>query len=400
MPQLIQYAGGRSIVHELRKRSTSVGRSTKAHLRIRDRAASRLHFQIERTDGGYKIVDLSSQNGTYVNGTQVNEERPLRVGDRIDAGMTTFFFGKVLRAPAQETAKSGGDRFKTQRFLRPLDKDRRKLEVRRLLKQREQLLRMQRINRDLNSEIDLSVLLQRIMDAVLELTAAERGFLILAQEGDEHDLAFASARNFKKEEVDGPEFQISRSIAREVLETGNAVLTQNAEDDVRFREIASVRDRRLRSILCLPLSLRGKPLGVVYIDNPYQKGIFTEDDLAMLEGFADQAAVAINNARLFDAAVRDAVTGLFGHPHFEREVRRQLGRRVGPSSVVILDIDRFKVVNDLFGHETGNLVLGEVASLLASEVDGPGALLARFGGDEFEIFLPGVHSEGARELAE
>ncbi|MHC4601184.1 MAG: GAF domain-containing protein, partial [Planctomycetota bacterium] len=305
MPQLIQYAGGRSIVHELKRRATSVGRSTKANLRIRDRAASRLHFQIERAESGYKIVDLGSQNGTFVNGNQVHEERPLRVGDRIDVGMTTFFFGKVLRAPAQESVKSGGDRFKTQRFIRPLDKDRRKLEVRRLLKEREQLLKMQRINRDLNSEIDLPSLLKGIMDAVLELTAAERGFLILSEDSREDDLAFAAARNLNREEVESPEFQISRSIAREVLATGVAVLTQNAEDDARFREIASVRDRRLRSILCLPLSLKGELLGVVYIDNPYQKGIFTEDDLAMLEGFADQAAVAIHNARLFDAAARD-----------------------------------------------------------------------------------------------
>jgi len=400
MPQLIQFAGGRSIVFELKRKVTTVGRSTKAGLRIRDRASSRLHFQIERTETGFKIVDLASQNGTFVNGAQVNGERPLRVGDRIDAGMTTFFFGKVVRAPAGESAKPRGDRFKTQRFIRPLDKSRRKIEVRRLLKEREQLLKMQRINRDLNSETDLPTLLGDIMDAVLELTAAERGFLILAEEASENGFSFASARNLKKEEIESPEFQISRSIAREVLERGKAVLTQNAEDDERFREIASVRDQRLRSILCLPLTLMGSTLGVVYIDNPYQKGIFTEDDLEMLRGFADQAAVAIHNARLYDAAVRDAGTGLFGHSYFERRVAEALGDGADPVAAILLDLDRFKVVNDLFGHDAGNRVLKKVATLIERAVEGEDAVVARFGGDEFEILLPGQGADRAREKAE
>ncbi|MHC5035950.1 MAG: sigma 54-interacting transcriptional regulator [Planctomycetota bacterium] len=400
MPQLIQFAGGRSIVHDLKRKSTTVGRSTKANLRIRDRAASRLHFQIERSETGYKIVDLKSQNGTFVNGAQVNEERPLRVGDRIDAGMTTFFFGKVVRPPAAESAKSGADRFRTQKFIRPLDKSQRKLEVRRLLKEREQLLKMQRINRDLNSEIDLPTLLNRIMDAVLELSAAERGFLILAEGDDGGDLAFATARNLKKEEIESPEFQISRSIARAVLQKGEAVLTQNAEDDDRFREIASVRDRKLRSILCLPLVLKGSLLGVVYIDNPYQKGIFTEDDLEMLKGFADQVAVALHNAKLFDAAIRDAGTGLLGHAFFEKRITEILAGKRGPDSLVLVDLDRFKVINDLYGHDAGNRVLKIVAALLQDAAGEADALVARFGGDEFEVFLPKGDREAARRFAE
>ncbi|GEM_PF-323019 len=416
MPQLIQFAGGRSIVFELRRKSVTVGRSTKAGLRIRDRAASRFHFRIERTDAGYKIADLDSQNGTFVNGVQVREERPLRVGDRIDVGMTTFFFGKVVKPAGAEGAPSGGgDRYKTQRFLRPVDRSRKKVEVRKLLKEREQLLQIQRINRDLNSEMELAPLLNGIMDAVLELTGAERGFLILSEEGQPGDeragpggqggeadpLAFAVARNLKKEEVESPEFQISRSIAREVLAQGRAVLTQNAEDDERFREIASVKDQKLRSILCLPLRLRGETLGVIYIDNPYQKGIFTEDDLEAMKGFADQAAVAIQNARLFEAAVRDGCTGLFGHAYFEKRLSEGLKAEPSSASVAILDLDRFKAVNDLYGHEAGNRILAETAALVreaASEREG--AVEARFGGDEFEVFLPGAGRDEALAFAE
>ncbi len=153
------------------------------------------------------------------------------------------------------------------------------------------------VSRLLGSSLDLQEVLDQVMDAIIQLTAAERGFLMLRD--DDGGLVVQAARNLDQQTLGSENFKYSRTIANQVLDSGKAVLTTNATEDPRFAGQASIIGQALRSIMATPLRARGSVIGVVYVDNRMMAGLFNEDDLAALETFAGQAAVALDNARLF-----------------------------------------------------------------------------------------------------
>ena len=167
----------------------------------------------------------------------------------------------------------------------------------------DQIQRLLAVAKALNSELNLKRLLNLIMDSVIELTNAERGFLLLLGGDDGEELQVQVARNFDRESVRNPSFKISRSIAQQVARDGEAIISTNAQDDPRFTDYMSVSDLRLRSLLSAPLKIRDTVVGVIYIDNRFEQGVFTEVERTLLTGFCDQAATAIQNAQLLESEV-------------------------------------------------------------------------------------------------
>jgi transcriptional regulator with GAF, ATPase, and Fis domain len=158
------------------------------------------------------------------------------------------------------------------------------------------LRRLLRINKRLNSDLRLSRVLETIIDTVIELTDAERGFLLLKDGAGE--LVVKVARNIDQTSLEGPGLSLSRSIAKQAAETGQPVVTVDAAGDSRFAELMSVSDLHLRSVLAVPLSVKGNVVGTIYVDHRLRKGVFGEDELALLLDFAEQGAIAIENARV------------------------------------------------------------------------------------------------------
>ncbi|WP_372367582.1 sigma 54-interacting transcriptional regulator [Candidatus Uabimicrobium sp. HlEnr_7] len=150
------------------------------------------------------------------------------------------------------------------------------------------------INKKLLRERDLKKLLDFIMDTAIELTKAERGFIILRNT----EKAFEVARNFEKEYIENPEFEVSHSITEQVIKTGLPILSENAMEDERFNGYRSVAELNLYSILAVPLASHEKILGAVYIDNRFETSVFSEKEKNLLSAFAVQAALAVENARL------------------------------------------------------------------------------------------------------
>jgi len=154
------------------------------------------------------------------------------------------------------------------------------------------------VSRALGASLDLDEVLKQVMDAIIALSGAERGILMLLN--DDGELEVRSARNFDQETLNSDELALSRTINRQVFEQGEAVLTTNAAEDPRYAGQASIVANQLRSIMAVPLRVRGKIIGVVYVDNRIRSSLFRESDLQLLDAFAAQAAVAIENARLFE----------------------------------------------------------------------------------------------------
>jgi adenylate cyclase len=160
-------------------------------------------------------------------------------------------------------------------------------------------LALANINQLLNSSLQVNDVLRVVMDTIVRLTGAERGFLMLKDQTDQ--LSIHIARNWERESLDDADTELSRTVVNQVLENGQPVLTTNAQQDPRFDGQESVISLSLRSILCVPLVLKEETIGVIYTDNRLREGLFTNTEKNLLAAFANQAAVAIENARLFES---------------------------------------------------------------------------------------------------
>ena len=158
------------------------------------------------------------------------------------------------------------------------------------------------IGQVINSTLELDEVLQVVMDTIVRLIGAERGFLMLRDERGE--MVTRTARNWEQESINPNEFAISRTVVQRVINGGEPLLTTNAREDPRFGGQESIIAFNLRSILCVPLSVKSELIGVIYTDNRIRTGIFSESDRDLLLAFANQAAVAIENARLFSSLKR------------------------------------------------------------------------------------------------
>ncbi len=165
----------------------------------------------------------------------------------------------------------------------------------------DRLALLYRLSQTFNSSLDLDEVLNHVMDEIITATRAERGFVMLREAGE--GLVFRVARGMDQQTIDEPQFQVSRSVVERAARAGQPILTSDAQTDDRFSMRQSVLDLRLRSVLCVPLVLKDKVSGVVYVDNRLQSGIFTQADLELLTAIASSAAVAIENARLYQLAV-------------------------------------------------------------------------------------------------
>ena len=163
---------------------------------------------------------------------------------------------------------------------------------------RSQLKALMGVGNMINSSLGRQRVLEEVMDSLITLMHAERGFLMLRQRNGE--LKPEIARGIAHINLVEKEFEFSRTIVRRVAESCAPVLTTNAQEDPRFENQVSIAAYQLRSIICAPLKIKNQLIGVIYVDNRARSAIFRDSDLELLSAFANQAAVAIDNADLFD----------------------------------------------------------------------------------------------------
>jgi len=309
----VTIGGGPQSTYELDAAITTIGRSVDNVLEVPDPNMSRRHCVIEqREDGAVVLTDCNSSNGTKVNGQRI-VSRELQDLDEIEVGSTLIVYAASASSlPTQSTPRRALP--PTSRLdpgeLEPLHstasgplKTLRKQEAAVLAHERDDLKRLLEINKQLNEVHDLRSLLKRIIDSAIALLAAERGFLILndAEEQDRVRLKIEIARNSNQRSIPNPDSQVSTQVCHQVIESKQAVLTTNAQADQTFGRFKSVSGLNLRSIVCVPFRIKSEIFGTVYLDAS-EVGAFAERDVELLEAFSDQAALAIENARLLHHA--------------------------------------------------------------------------------------------------
>ena len=206
---------------------------------------------------------------------------------------------------------------------------------------------LSQISQVVNSSLELDRVLQTVMDTIIQMTGAERGFLMM-REGDSDEMAVRIARNWEQETIHPSQLNISRTVVNRVLTDGSPVLTTDAQEDPRFGNQDSIVLHNLRSILCVPLLVKRQLTGVIYADNRVQAGLFTVRHLELLTGFANQAGVAIENARLFDS-VRSTLTEVTELKNLMENVFASI-----PSGVITTDTEeRIQMCNRAAGEILG-----------------------------------------------
>lgn len=192
-------------------------------------------------------------------------------------------------------------------------------------REQSRLAALYELSSQLGKTLDLGEVLNQVMDAIIQLTGAERGFLMLYDQ-DTGELTTRAARNLDQHTIDSAT-HISRTVIEQAIATGEGVLTSNALEDDRFSAQSSVVGYQLRSIMCSPLRARGRVLGAVYVDNRLFSGVFSQEDLDLLVAFANQAAMAIENARLFvqtDQALARRVEELSLFQRIDQQLNKSL----------------------------------------------------------------------------
>jgi len=189
----------------------------------------------------------------------------------------------------------------------------------------EGLAKILHIVREMNREFDLDRLLGLILDRAIELTQAERGFVILLREGRKE---MHLARNIDREAVSDPEHKVSSRAISQVLETGRIVASRDAEHDPQFEESLSVRQLKLRSLIAVPFRSRGRTIGALYLDNRFRAGNFTEREERLLELFADQAVAAIEKSEMI-AELAAKTRALEEQSRQQRREMKRQGRDLG-----------------------------------------------------------------------
>ena len=211
----------------------------------------------------------------------------------------------------------------------------------------------------INSSLGLNQALEEVMDALIELVRAERGFLVLLEERGEPHVRIA--RGVDHVNLEEEAFALSRTVVHQVLASGEPVLTTNAQEDPRFGREASIVSHQLRSILCVPMKLKEEMIGVMFVENRAHIGRFEESDQEMLLAFADQAAMAIHNARLFEELqiayeatlqgwvraldLRDRETE--GHTQRVTALTQNLAQKVGLGEQELVHIKRGALLHDI-----------------------------------------------------
>ena len=242
--------------------------------------------------------------------------------------------------------------------------------------------------------VNLEELLRIILKSSRDIASAEASSIALISENGEELRFYRISGGSKK--VGSVRLQIGQGIAGRVAETGRPMIVNEASRSrYFFKKVDDSTGFRTRRVLCVPLRFQDKVVGVLEVINKAGSN-FNREDLLILSTFANHAAIALENARLSREASRDSLTGIYNRRYFDSWLKNQwphYDRLNKPLSILLIDVDRFKSINDRHGHAGGDYVLRTLAQLVQARVRRLD-VLARYGGDEIILALPRPRAPG------
>jgi len=265
-----------------------------------------------------------------------------------------------------------------------------------------------KVSQAISSEIILDRLIKTIMKIAVVNAGAQKGFFILDTDGK---LTIEAAENEGKEDIlslmqsiplDACDDLLSKAIINYVHRSGEDVILGNALQKGPYTNDPYIINSRCKSILCTPIKSKGKISGILYMENNLTNNAFTPERIEPLRIISSQAAISIDNARLFELATTDGMTKLYVHRYFQLLLDQEIQRARRHNkhfSLIMMDIDNFKAFNDTYGHQLGDKVLKSVARAVKNILR-VNDVTARYGGEEFVMILPETDAQQAMIVAE
>ncbi len=281
-----------------------LGRNPDCDIVIAATSVSREHAQIVRVQGRYYLADgdsdgRPSRNGTYLNNQPITARTPLKHNDRIRiCDFQAAFLDQLAPMPA-DGDEEGEERESSSTVEAMLSNGSPQLLE---TQPAEKLRHLLEISSNLSKTLDLDALMPKIVESLFQLfRQADRCFVIHAEEGTNRLLPRVVRTRRPNDEANA---RPSKTIVRKCLETSQAFLSDDASRDDRIQLSQSVVDFRIRSVMCVPLcNAEGKAFGVIQLDTQDRGKKFTQEDLKLLWGVANQAAIALENVRLHEEAL-------------------------------------------------------------------------------------------------
>jgi len=316
---------------ELKSSPVALGRESSNAIRLHDTEVSRRHAEIRLDDQRYRIVDLGSANGTFVNGHLV-DQAPLRTGDRLQLGQTVMLYNEGTLGAARDltsrvdllSQSSPDDRSAILRSI-PAGEGSRVLQqpdgaVGWLRERLTNLSVMYRATQAVSHVLDIDALLPQVLELVFESIGADRGAILLK---DDRGELKPKAVRWRDPDATDERMAISRTIIDYVLGQGQGVITSDAPGDKRFGPAESIIDLRIREAICVPVQGRHTTLGVLYADiqsdgalsqsaadgvggggGKGRRGRFSQDQLTLMVAIGHQAGLAIENTAFYNDKIQ------------------------------------------------------------------------------------------------
>jgi len=304
--------------YELQGERWVLGRSPECDVVLDVAAISRRHIILSEESDEFFVQDLGSRNGTYINNQRVVERAPIRHGDQMLICDLLFEFcnpptdllggavpegSSLLGVLVGGADSTSGDDSSTIMATVDVSQGTQSGWALSSAKPEAQLMALIEISNNLGSTLSVQDILPKLLDSLFKIfVQADRGFVVMRPQSDAPLVPVASKA---RRPGDEDNMRISRTIVEQAMAGKKAILSADAATDQRFSMAQSITDFQIRSLICAPLiASDGEPLGVIQIDTRNQMSRFTDQDLQVLAGVANQASIALDNARMYEEAIK------------------------------------------------------------------------------------------------